>query len=136
MADRAMELRTEDLEQIGKYVQSHIAEWLPPQTVTISTEAVNTLHVEIARVQEEVRANRIVLERHIEFTEKRFEQVDKRFEEMQHNMDKRFEQVDKRFESMDKRFDDLNRNIRNSQWFIGLLVTFVMAASTALQILL
>ena len=78
--------------------------------------------MEVARVQEEVRANRAVLERHIEFTEKRFEQVDKRFESMQHNMD--------------KRFDDLHRSIRNSQWFIGLLVMFVMAASTAFQILL
>ena len=147
MADRAMELRSEHLEQIGKYVQSHLAEWLPPQPAVASAESVQSLHVEIARVQDEVRANRAVLEKHIEFTEKRFEQVDKRFEEMQHsfekrfesmqhNMDKRFEQVDKRFEQVDKRFDDLHRSIRNGQWFIGLLVTFVMAASTALQILL
>ena len=140
MADRAMELRSEHLEQIGKYVQSHLSEWLPPQPAVASAESVQTLHVEIARVQEEVRANRAVLEKHIEFTEKRFEQVDKRFESMQHNMDKRFESMqhnmDKRFDQVDKRFDDLQRSIRNGQWFIGLLVTFVMAASTALQVLL
>ncbi len=162
MADYAMELRSEHLEQIGTYVRSHLAEWLPPQPAVASAESVQSLHVEIVRVQEEVRANRSILEKHIEFTEKRFEQVDKRFDEvihsmdkrfeavqhnmdkrfesMQHNMDKRFEQVDKRFESMQQnmndRFDDLQRSIRNGQWFIGLLVTFVMAASTAVQVLL
>ncbi len=122
MADHAMELRSDHLEQIGTYVRNHLAEWLPPQPAVASAESVQSLHVEIVRVQEEVRANRAVLERHIEFTEKRFEQVDKRFESMQQNMN--------------DRFDDLQRSIRNGQWFIGLLVTFVMAASTAVQVLL
>ncbi|MFP4511193.1 MAG: hypothetical protein ACLFNQ_13810, partial [Spirochaetaceae bacterium] len=70
----------------------------------------------------------------------RFESMDKRFELLQHTMDKRFEAMDQRFESlqhnMDKRFDDVTRTIRHGQWFIGLLVTFVMAASAAAQILL
>ncbi len=186
MAESAMKLEPEQLEQIGSYVKSHIAEWLPSGLVRVDSDALARIEVDIARVKEEVKANRVILEKHIEFTASRFEQVDKRFEDLQHNMEKRFEQIDKRFEdlqhnmekrfeqidkrfeqvdsrfesmqhnmdkrfesmqhnmdarfesmqhNMDRRFDELHRSIRNGQWFIGLLVTFVMAASTAVQIL-
>ena len=48
-------------------------------------------------------------------------------------MDERFHDIQR---NMYRRFADLGRNIRNGQWFIGLLMTFVMVASTAVQILL
>ena len=128
MADRAMELRTEDLEQIGKYVRGNLSAWFREANLDRDME----LRERTIRVEEELKTQR-------ELMREGFANMDKRFESMQHNMDKRFEQVDKRFESMqhnmDTRFDDLQRSIRNGQWFIGLLVTFVMAASTALQIL-
>lgn len=144
MAEGAMKLEQEQLEQIGSYVRTHIAEWLPANAGRIDSDALARIEVDIAHVKEEVKANRVILEKHIEFTDKRFESLqhtmDKRFEDLYHNMDKRFEQVDSRFESMqhnmDRRFDELHRSIRNGQWFIGMLVTFVMTASTAVQILL
>ncbi|MFP4511128.1 MAG: hypothetical protein ACLFNQ_13485 [Spirochaetaceae bacterium] len=127
-----MELRSEHFEQIGKYVRGNLGAWFREANLDRDME----LRERTIRVEEELKTQRELMregfaqmEKRFEQIDKRFEQVDKRFEEIQHNMDKRFEQVD-------KRFDDLNRNIRNSQWFIGLLVTFVMAASTALQIFL
>ena len=125
MTDRAMELRSEHLEQIGLYVRGNLGAWFKEANLDRDME----LRERTIRVEEELKTQR-------ELMREGFAQVDKRLESMQHNMDKRFEQVDKRFEQVDKRFDDLQRSIRNGQWFIGLLVTFVMAASTAVQVLL
>ena len=132
MADRAMELRAEQLEQIGMYVRGNLGTWFREANLDRDME----LRERTIRVEEELKTQRELMregfaqmEKRFEQVDKRFEQVDKRFESMQHNMDKRFE-------SMDKRFDDLQRSIRNGQWFIGVLVTFVMAASTASQIFL
>jgi len=120
-----MELRSEHLEQIGLYVRGNLGAWFKEANLDRDME----LRERTIRVEEELKTQR-------ELMREGFAQVDKRLESMQHNMDKRFEQVDKRFEQVDKRFDDLQRSIRNGQWFIGLLVTFVMAASTAVQVLL
>ena len=132
MADRAMELRAEQLEQIGMYVRGNLGTWFREANLDRDME----LRERTIRVEEELKTQRELMregfaqmEKRFEQVDKRFEQVDKRFESMQHNMDKRFE-------SMDKRFDDLQRSIRNGQWFIGVLVTFVMAASTAVQVFL
>ena len=134
-----MELRSEHLEQIGLYVRGNLGAWFKEANLDRDME----LRERTIRVEEELKTQRELMREGFVQMGKRFEQVDKRFEAMQHNMDKRFEQVDKRFEQVDKRFeqvdkrfDDLHRSIRNGQWFIGLLVTFVMAASTALQVLL
>lgn len=58
----------------------------------------------LIRLEEELKAQR-------ELMEDRFEAMDKRFEDLVHYMDKRFEAVDKRFEDllhhMDQRFEDL-----------------------------
>ena len=57
------------------------------------------------RVEEELKAQRELMEKSFELIEKNFEQVDKRFEQI----DKRFEQVDKRFEQIEKRFEQVDR---------------------------
>jgi hypothetical protein len=143
MADRAMDLRAEQLEQIGLYVRGNLGSWIREVTLDRDIE----FRERFIRIEEELKTQRDLMregfahmEKRLEQVDKRFEQVDKRFESMQHNMDKRVEQSDKRIESlqhnMDRRFDDMQRSIRNGQWFIGLLVTFVMAASTAVQVLL
>jgi hypothetical protein len=118
MADHAMELRSEHLEQIGLYVRGNLGAWFKEANLDRDME----LRERTIRVEEELKTQRDLMR-------EGFAQVDKRLESMQHSTDKRFEQVD-------KRFDDLQRSIRNGQWFIGLLVTFVMAASTAVQVLL
>ena len=56
------------------------------------------------RVEEELKGQRVLIEkllhqfdRRFEQVDKRFEQVDKRFEQMHDDMESRFHQVDKRF---------------------------------------
>lgn len=111
MADRAMDLRAEQLEQIGLYVRGNLGSWMREVTPDRDLE----FRERFIRIEEELKTQRDLMR-------EGFVQVDKRFESMQHNTD--------------KRFDDMQRSIRNGQWFIGLLVTFVMAASTAVQVLL
>ena len=105
----AMALKEEDLQIIGKYVQSHLTEWLPeqphaPSSFTYPIE----LTERMVRVEEELKNQR-------ELMLLGFEQMDKRFDQMQHNMDKRFEQVDKRFEQVDKHFDQVNSRLESMQ---------------------
>lgn len=130
--EQAMELSPQALEQIGLYVRGNLGTWFREANL----EREMDLRDRTLRVEEELKTQRELMREGFAQTEKRFEQIEKRFEKI----DKRFEQVDKRFEdmqhNMDRRFDEVHRSIRSGQWFIGILVTFVMAASTAVQVLL
>jgi DNA anti-recombination protein RmuC len=134
--EQAMELSPQALEQIGLYVRGNLGTWFREANL----EREMDLRDRTLRVEEELKTQRELMREGFAQTEKRFEQIDKRFEDMQRSFEKRFEQVDKRFEdmqhNMDRRFDEVHRSIRSGQWFIGILVTFVMAASTAVQVLL
>ena len=75
MSEETMTLSDDQLEQIGRYVQKNLPEWLrtlPPQTVQITDPA---LLERTVRVEEELRAQR-------ELMIERFDAVDKRFEDM------------------------------------------------------
>ena len=68
----------------------------------------------MVRVEEELRAQRTLMDERFGFMaarfeaiDKRFDAVDKRFEDLIGQMNVRFEAVDKRFEAVDKRFEDL-----------------------------
>jgi chaperonin cofactor prefoldin len=87
------------------------------------------------------------VDKRFEQIDKRFEQVDKRFEELRTDMNTRFEVQDKRFEVQDKRFEELRadmnarfeENSRARNWWLGistLLITLVVAASTAITLVL
>jgi hypothetical protein len=134
--EQAMELSPQALEQIGLYVRGNLGTWFREANL----EREMDLRDRTLRVEEELKTQRELMREGFAQTEKRFEQIDKRFEDMQRSFEKRFEMVDKRFEdmqhNMDRRFDEVHRSIRSGQWFIGILVTFVMAASTAVQVLL
>ena len=134
--EQAMELSPQALEQIGLYVRGNLGTWFRAANL----EREMDLRDRTLRVEEELKTQRELMREGFAQTEKRFEQIDKRFEDMQRSFEKRFEMVDKRFEdmqhNMDRRFDEVHRSIRSGQWFIGILVTFVMAASTAVQVLL
>ena len=86
----------------------------------------------LIRLEEELKAQRELMEARfeamdkrfedlIQHMDKRFEAVDKRFEDLIQHMDKRFEAVDKRFEAVDKRFEDMNRRFTMLTWFISSL---------------
>ena len=119
MAD-PMTLRDEDVGRIGEYVKPWLRE-LVVEMVPHPEPVGARLLERMVRVEEELRAQRTLMDERFGFMaarfeaiDKRFDAVDKRFEDLIGQMnvrfeavDKRFEAVDKRFEAVDKRFEDL-----------------------------
>jgi hypothetical protein len=50
-------------------------------------------------------------------------------------MDERFTFTKERLEAVDKRFDDVRENFKRTQWFIGVGFVVVTAVTTALGVL-
>jgi len=136
MGDQAMPLREEDVQRIGDYIKPWIRELVDaavPQPVFAGVGA--QLLERMVRVEEELKAQR-------ELMDQRFAAVDKRFEDLMAYSDKRFEAVDrrfddvnKRFEAVDKRFDDMHESFKRTQWLIGLGFALVTAVVTVFGIL-
>ena len=103
-------LKEEDVVRIGDYVKPWLREMVNhvvPRAETVDVPAV--LLERMVRVEEELKALRVLMDERFGFMERRFEAVDKRFEDI----NKRFEAVDKRFEAVDKRFEDMNRRFED-----------------------
>ena len=103
-------LREEDVVRIGDYVKPWLQELVNhvvPRAETVDVPA--ALLERMVRVEEELKALRVLMDERFGFMERRFEAVDKRFEAV----DKRFEAVDKRFEAVDKRFEDMNKRFED-----------------------
>ena len=99
-----MTLRDEDVGRIGEYVKPWLRELVGEMVPQPEIGGVGTQLLErMVRVEEELKAQRTLMDERFGFMERRFEGVDKRFEAV----DKRFEAVDKRFEAVDKRFEEL-----------------------------
>lgn len=135
-------MKDEELEAIGGYVKTHIAQWLRESRI-IPIEAGYqardyerdvSLAERTVRVEEGIKHQGEIMEKILHQMDKRFEQVDKRFEQIDkrfEQVDKRFEQVDKRFEQVDKRFEelreDMNKRFSQLQWTMGLGFTTMAA---------
>ena len=130
-----MILRDEDVGRIGEYVKPWLRE-LVDETVPRHAQAgaSNQLLERMVRVEEELKAQRTLMDERFGFIARRFEDlfkymntrfdaVDRRFEAV----DARFEAVDKRFEAVDKRFEDTNARFKLLTWMIG--VGFVVVSS-------
>ena len=99
-----MTLRNEDVGRIGEYVKPWLRELVGEIVPQPELGGVGTQLLErMVRVEEELKAQRTLMDERFGFMERRFEAVDKRFEAV----DKRFEAIDKRFEAIDKRFEEL-----------------------------
>jgi hypothetical protein len=125
--DTEMTLEQPQLEQIGRYVRTHIAEWISEIPTRYTRDFEIELRERTVRVEEELKAQRELILHVITQMDKRFEQVDKRFEQV----DKRFEQVDKRFEQVNERFSDINKRFTMLMWAIGLGFTLMTVAFSA-----
>ena len=121
-------MKDEELEAIGGYVKTHIAQWLRESRI-IPIEAGYqardyerdvSLAERTVRVEEGIKHQGEIMEKILHQMDKRFEQVDKRFEQI----DKRFEQVDKRFEELR---EDMNKRFSQLQWTMGLGFTTMAA---------
>ncbi len=113
-----MELEQRHLEQIGEYVKSHFAEWMD-KAVPAQNRTDPLLLERMVRVEEELKAQRELMQQGFDAIDKRFVAVDKRFEDLIHYMDKRFVAVDRRFSSF--------------QWLIGTGVTLIVVLMTVFE---
>ena len=113
MGEPTMEIGERELQKIGEYVKTHLAEWMQavrsPRELDLIERAVRleegqkNLHQQIALRSDNQQ----------EYADKRFEshqeQMDRRFETMQQQMDQRFESqqkyMDKHFESLQQQMD-------------------------------
>lgn len=122
-------LKEEELEVIGKYVKTHLNEWLGDTNVLPFSkqidivERINNVETGIRNLHEQLKQQMILTEKQFGLMEKRFEQVDKRFEQV----DKRFEQVDKRFEQVEQRFEQVD--VRFKQMFAYFTTSFIIIAA-------
>jgi hypothetical protein len=94
------------------------------------------------RIEEELKGQRVLIEKLLHQFDKRFEQmhkdmesryqqVDKRFEQMQGNMESRYQQVDKRFkqmqDNMETRFQQVDKRFSILTWALGAGFTFTIS---------
>ena len=79
MGDPAMTIGPEELQKIGDYVRLHLAEWMG----NVRSERDTGLMERSIRIEEELKAQRQIMET-------RFEAMDRRFESIQKQMDVRF----------------------------------------------
>ena len=108
-----MTLRDEDVGRIGEYVKPWLRE-LVDEMVPHPEPVGARLLERMVRVEEELRAQRTLMDERFGFmadrfeaVDKRFEAVDRRFEDLIGQMNARFGEVDKRLGAVDKRFEDL-----------------------------
>lgn len=147
-------LREEDVGRIGEYVKPwlrEVVDRMVPRTEAAGPDT--ALPERMVRVEEELKAQRELMEERFGFMEqrfdavdRRFEAVDKRFEDLFAHLDKRFEAVDQRFEASDKRFEDLiahtdkrfetvDKRFNTLTWMIGVGFVVVTSLTTVFALL-
>ncbi len=121
-----MTLRDEDVGRIGEYVKPWLRE-LVDEMVPHPEPVGARLLERMVRVEEELRAQRTLMDERFGFMADRFEAVDKRFEDLIGQMNARFETVDRRFEESrghaDSRFKTLALMIGVGFALVTLLTT-------------
>lgn len=115
-------LREEDVGRIGEYVKPWLRELVDQAIPRLEFAGVGPRLLErMVRVEEELKAQRELMDERFGFMEHRFEAVDQRFEDLIRHMDKRFESVDKRFNIV--------------TWLIGLGFVVITSLTTVFALL-
>ncbi len=105
----AMKLTEEQLEQIGSYIESNF-DRISAKSNVIQLRPYDIQLIErMTRIEEELKAQR---------------------ELMQFG----FNQMDKRFEAVDKRFEDVNKKFTVMMWAMGAGITIITTVITLLTI--
>lgn len=123
-----MSLSSEDLQVLGQYVRSQLPEWIAEIRAS-QWEA--DIAERLTRVELEVRASKELMLARFEAVDERFVAMDSRFFSMQKQMDERFTSMDSRFEAVNDRFESINGRFNSLQWFMGVGMTLLFAALTA-----
>ncbi|HOF32654.1 MAG TPA: hypothetical protein PLA54_07810 [Spirochaetota bacterium] len=104
-----MKLTEEQLEQIGSYIESNF-DRISAKSNVIQLRPYDIQMIErMTRIEEELKAQR---------------------ELMQFG----FNQMDKRFEAVDKRFEDVNKKFTVMMWAMGAGITIILTVITLLTI--
>ena len=106
-----MSLRDEDVGRVGEYVKPWLREIVEEMVPRVDLGGVGVQLLErMVRVEEELKAQRMLMDERFNFMVQRFAAVDRRFEELIAATDKRFAesnaQSDRRFAAVDKRFEE------------------------------
>ena len=92
-----MTLRDEDVGRIGEYVKPWLRELVEEMVPHVELGGVGAQLLErMVRVEEELRAQRMLMDERFTFMAQRFEAVDQRFAELIAHSAERFEAVDQR----------------------------------------
>ena len=154
-------LREEDVGRIGDYVKPWLRELVDRMVPMAETVGVGSALLErMVRVEDELKAQRELMDERFGFmeqrfvavdnrfeavdgrfedliahTDKRFDAVDKRFEDLIAHLERRFDAVDKRFEASDKRFDTVDKRFNTLTWMIGVGFVVVTSLTTVFALL-
>ena len=133
-------IRNEDVGRIGEYVKPWLRELVDRMIPKVELSGIGTQLMErMVRVEEELKAQRELMDERFGFMERRFEAVDRRFEDLIGNMNARFEAVDRRFETVDKRFEELtgqmNHRFTTLTWLIGVGFVVITSLTTVFALL-
>ena len=108
MGDPEVTLRDDDVRRIGDYVKPWLRDLVDQIIPKPAIAGIDQQLLErMVRVEEELKAQRELMDVRFTAVDKRFESMDERFAELISHINNRFEAVDKRFESVDKRFEEL-----------------------------
>ena len=131
-----MTLRDEDVGRIGEYVKPWLREIVEEMVPRLEPGGVSGQLLERrVRVEEELKAQRTLMDERFNFMAQRFDAVDRRFGETGAHTDARFDAVDKRFDAVDKRFEDMNARFTTLTWMIGVGFVVITSLTTVFALL-
>ena len=147
MAD-PMTLRDEDVGRIGEYVKPWLRELVDEVAPRPEPSGADTRLLErMVRVEEEIKAQRTLMDERFGFMATRFEAVDRRFEELIGHTNARFKELightNARFEEShahtNARFTELagqmNARFRTQTWMIGVGFAVITSLTTLFALL-
>ncbi|MDE0222190.1 MAG: hypothetical protein OXJ90_23185 [Spirochaetaceae bacterium] len=157
-----MTLRDEDVGRIGEYVKPWLRQMMDEMVPSLEPVGADTRLIErMVRVEEELKAQRMLMDERFAFMARRFDVVDRRFEDLIGHTNTRFEAVDKRFvelightntrfeeligqmnarfDTVDRRFEEshahTNSRFRMLTWMIGVGFAVITSLTTLFALL-
>ena len=157
-----MTLRDEDVGRIGEYVKPWLRQMMDEMVPRLEPVGADTRLIErMVRVEEELKAQRTLMDERFAFMARRFDAVDRRFEDLIGHTNTRFEAVDKRFvelightntrfeeligqmnarfDTVDRRFEEshahTNSRFRMLTWMIGVGFAVITSLTTLFALL-
>ena len=117
-----MTLKDEDVGRIGEYVKPWLRELVDAMVPRQEVGGAGTQLLErMVRVEEELKAQRTLMDERFGFMARRLEDM--------------FEYMNTRFEAVDKRFEDTDARFKTLTWMIGVGFVVVTSLTTLFALL-